>query len=302
METFLTDNVNEIFTLVKYFLLGIFAILLLNIFRSIIALVSEKTLREFEILHNKKAEDIEKKLKSIEDKVGLIVKVNKLKEEYDIQELLEQIKRDREKILEKEEKPVFEDTSFEFVSYEEHLKREKERLEKVLCDDTFPFEDFYSIYVLKRKEFPIREGYYHITQLCGVEMKHLDYHKSYVICKGVRKTDETIKLTKKDLKTDEIILEHEFDIYETSDKHIYKKFIVYHSLSDDNKRIRFFEKQQEGYCNVEIDDSGNPYVLTIHQNRYGNISVIRNYKNYEKYAEKIEVQDLYLYENEFNQI
>ena len=138
-------------------------------------------------------------------------------------------------------------------------------------------------------EIPIQEGYFHITELCAVEMENLKDRTKYAVCKGVRKTDEKIKLIKKNLKTDEILLEHKFDVYETADKHIYKKFIVYHSISDDKRRIRFLGEKKEGYRNVEIDeDTKEPFVFIIHRNKHGNISVVKNHQYYEKYAEKIE--------------
>lgn len=210
---------------------------------------------------------------------------------------LEEKEKPKEDTKEIQERPQTNSTSYK-EDYEEYYKREKERLENIAKQTTFSFYDFYSIYYYRRYggyqdnnhkiEIPEQRGYISIEWI-GVKMGNLkDDHTKYAVCKGVRKTKEKIKLVKKDLKTDKILLEHEFDIYETSKKHVHKKFIVYHSASDGERRIRFLEKKKEGYKNVEIDEKGNPYVLTINKNSFGSIYVIRNHKDYEKYAEKID--------------
>lgn len=318
METFFLRNENEIFILVKYILIGVFVLLFLNILKEIIRiLLNNKEDYQDNKNYNQKngssreerflqspfgsknvpiklfMEEEEERLKEVEEEVV----ETKGQLEFDFNDVCTEIPNDKEeeketpKIqsifnLEEKEKPI-KDTNY----YEEYYKKEKERLEDIAKQPTFSYYDFYSMCYYRHNEkieIPIQKGYFDIKRLCGVKMENLEDHTKYAICKGVRKTKEKIKLIKKDLKTNEILLEHEFDVYETSKKHIYKKFIVYHSNSDGYRRIRFFGKKKEGYKNVEIDNNGNPYVLTINKNRFGSIHIIRNHKDYEKYAEKIE--------------
>lgn len=322
METFFLRNENEIFILVKYILIGVFVLLFLNILKEIIRILLNNkedyqdnknynqkngSSREEQFLQSPFGsknvpiklfmEEEEERLKEVEEEVV----ETKGQLEFDFNDVCTEIPNDKEeeketpKIqsifnLEEKEKPI-KDTNY----YEEYYKKEKERLEDIAKQPTFSYYDFYtmfySMYYYGRNnkiEIPIQKGYFDIKRLCDVKMENLDDRTKYAICKGVRKTKEKIKLIKKDLKTNEILLEHEFDVYETSKKHIYKKFIVFHSISDGYRRIRFFEKKKEGYKNVEIDDKGKPYVLTINKNSFGCIHIIRNHKDYEKYAEKIE--------------
>lgn len=307
METFFLRNENEIFILVKYILIGVFVLLFLNILKEIIRILlnnkedyqdnknynqenessgEERFLqspfwsKDTPIIKSFMEEEEEERLKEVEEEV--IETKGQLEDDFN--DVCTEIPNDKE---EEKETPKIQSIF--------NLEEEKERLEDIAKQPTFSFYDFhtmlYSMYCYGRNnkiEIPIQKGYFDIKWLCGVKMENLDDRTKYAICKGVRKTKEKIKLIKKDLKTNEILLEHEFDVYETSKKHIYKKFIVYHSNSDGYRRIRFFEKKKEGYKNVEIDDKGNPYVLTINKNSFGCIHIIRNHKDYEKYAEKIE--------------
>lgn len=323
MDTFF---LREIFLIVKYFLIGAFSLFLLNALKELIfTLLNKKSENTEDFLkrienkldliissnnQRKNADNIsdedffkskkensfvyndnkeEEKIKKTEEEIGKTYKAPQLYESIQLDIPTEvfqnNIEEEREEIFQENESRQWID------SYEEYLKEDKKRLEKVSHKETFSFDDFYKMYhrYTEKIEIPIQEGYFHITELCAVEMENLKDRTKYAICKGVRKTNEKIKLIKKNLKTDEILLEHEFDVYETSDKHIYKKFIVYHSISDDKRRIRFFGERKEGYRNVEIDENTKePYVFIIHRNKYGNISVVKNHQYYEKYAQKIE--------------
>ena len=291
METFFLRNENEIFILAKYFLLGIFTLFLLSVLKDIIRI----------LLNNNHLKNVEEKLDLIISQNNQINNIadNTLNEDFLRSEkgnsfvYNDDRKEEEIKNIEEEWEEISQEKeSRQWIDYyKEYSKEKKEKLEKISRQETFSFDDFYNMYHYsynEKIEIPIQEGYFHITELCDVEMEHLKDHTRYAVCKGVRKTNEKIKLIRKDLKTNKILLEHEFDIYETSDKHIYKKFIVYNSVIDGYKRIRFFEKKKEGYENVEIDENGNPYVLTINKDSHGDIYVIRNHKDYEKYAEKIE--------------
>ena len=328
METFFLRNENEIFILVKYILIGVFVLLFLNILKEIIRiLLNNKEDYQDNKNYNQKngssreerflqspfgsknvpiklfMEEEEERLKEVEEEVV----ETKGQLEFDFNDVCTEIPNDKEEENEAIQGNIFRNIK-EFFCQEKPIdieeretpkiqsifnleEEEKERLEDIAKQPTFSYYDFYSMCYYRHNEkieIPIQKGYFDIKWLCGVKMENLEDHTKYAICKGVRKTKEKIKLIKKDLKTNEILLEHEFDVYETSKKHIYKKFIVYHSNSDGYRRIRFFEKKKEGYKNVEIDDKGNPYVLTINKNSFGCIHIIRNHKDYEKYAEKIE--------------
>ena len=218
----------------------------------------------------------------------------KVKEEENSYPIISQLEEEKEKPTEKIEE-IQENEKLNRIAsikndirdFHEYIKIEN--LKIISRRKTFSFDDFHKMYRSYDIEIPLQEGYFHITELCGVNMAYLEDRTNYAICKGVRKTNEKIKLIKKNTRTNEILLEHEFDVYETADKHIYKKFIVYHGLLDDIKRIRLLGKRKKGYKNVEIDEeTKEPYVLTINKNKYGNITVIRNHQYCEKYAEKIE--------------
>ena len=300
MEDFLTHISKESYNLFPNVVFGVSLIVFLIIFKKIIETIYPKPIEEIRSI-DVKLTDINSEIRKLNDKW------DKILESYSKENLINQKEDLTGKIEEEQEELQYSFSSFPlelikeedkeeqnriYYNYDEYVQKENERLEKILNNETLSFSDFYRLSlspIYQKREIPIEKGFFHITELCGVDINHIKDHDKHIICKGVRKTDETIKLIKKDLKTEEILLEHTFEIYETSQKHIHKKFIVYHSFSDNNKRIRFLEKKLEGYINVEIDENGNPYVLTLQKNNKGNYSVERNRKNYEKYAIKKKV-------------
>ncbi|GIJ95360.1 hypothetical protein CAPN002_25780 [Capnocytophaga stomatis] len=168
---------------------------------------------------------------------------------------------------------------------QENASLTKEYIEKYIQRKNFSTEEVKSF----SEEKTIDENeYYSIEFLCDINSNVLNDFAKEVVSKGIKNTGKKIWIIKKELKTNEIILENYFDVYRTNPESGFDiEFIVHHDKKNTPK-IAFLGKQDFSYPykNIRAGRKGK-YVFVLEKNNQGNYTVHRKYKGYENYYEDL---------------
>lgn len=127
-----------------------------------------------------------------------------------------------------------------------------------------------------------------IENLCGYSSSLFNDYVKELISAGINKTGEKIWVIKKHKKTNKILHEKYFELYEVHPSKNFKiKFFIHHDKENIPRII--FEGTKSMFdvddrSNIRYDKNDKTFVFEIeYKNSQGNYYVKRNYKDYEDY-------------------